>query len=138
MWRCLPFAVLFAFALPAAADAPAVPAEVLAAIAADAAHEPAPAPEADATAPDVPSSEAAASPEAHGTCSLRLAGQWQAHPDLNLAECVAALEASPIAPEAGSLAQAYWRGTFLAASRSAIYRSADGRDWSLLRERRSP
>lgn len=84
----------------------------------------------------------AASPEARGTCSLRLAGQWQARPDLSLAECAAhssrPLEASPVATEAGSLGQGYWRGTFLAASRSAINRSPDGRDWSLLRERRSP
>lgn len=138
MWRSLPFTVLFAFALPAAADTPAVPADVLAAIAADAAHEPASAPEADANAPDVPSSGDAASAEARGTCSLREAGQWRPHPDLSLAECAAALEATPVATEAGSLGQAYWRGTFLAASHNAIYRSADGRDWSLLRERRSP
>lgn len=133
MWRLLPFAVLSAFAWPASADAP-VPADVLAAIAADAAHEAAP--PADAAA--IAATAQATGAEARGTCSLRDAGHWRSRTDLSLAECADALESSVTADGADRLGQAYWRGTFLAASRSAIYRSADGRDWSLLRERRAP
>ncbi|WP_028009457.1 hypothetical protein [Solimonas flava] len=136
MWRPLSFAVLSAFAWQASADAP-VPADVLAAIAADAAHDAAPA--GDAAAASAPTATAPATgDDARGTCSLRDAGQWRSLKNLSLAECADALEATPVDNDAGRLGQAYWRGTFLATSRSAIYRSADGRDWSLLRERRSP
>ncbi|WP_157622767.1 hypothetical protein [Solimonas soli] len=121
---------------PAAAQAPA---DVLGAIAADAAPDhPSDTPPLQGRPIEAPAEARAVAVEPLGACSLQAGDEWLPREQLTLAQCVDALDASTAPYDARGLRHAYWQGSFLSATQAAIFQSTNGHDWIRLRDRRGP